>query len=90
MFQGFDRAVPIARGRSRPLPSKYSSYTKVHSVIYDSESVLDLSVFSPRETSPDSHTRRSRLDSGLGFQVKVLKPLKVFPIGSEAIAEMLT
>jgi len=36
---------------------KLSSYTKVYSVIYDSGSDPEQSIFSPRETSPESITR---------------------------------
>ena len=32
-----------------------------------------------------AHRTQSRPDSSLGFQVKVLKPLKVFPLVSEAV-----
>ena len=42
--------------RTRPVRKRLSiicsSYTKVYSVIYDSGSVPDSSIFSPRETSP--------------------------------------
>ena len=33
--------------------------------------------------------RQSRQDSGLGLQVKVLKPLKLFPLRSEAVKNFL-
>jgi len=35
-----------------------------------------------------AHTRQSRPDSGLGFQVKALKPFKLFPVRSEAVPEV--
>jgi len=33
-----------------------------------------------------AHTRQSRPDPGLGFQVKVLETFKLFPLRSEAVS----
>ena len=38
-------------------------------------------------TAKMAHTRQSRPDFGLGFQVKSLKPFKVFPLHSAAVVK---
>ena len=48
----------------------FSSYTKVYSVIYDSGSVPEKSIFSPRETSPANpeSIMRTKLDRVEGYR----------------------
>ena len=40
-------------------PEHFSSYTTSYSVIYDSGSIPEKSIFSPRETSPEAATKGS-------------------------------